>query len=158
VISISKEEAISKLKNLCSRKELCSFEIKEKLFLWQVNHNDFSEIIDNLKEENFVNDLRFAQAYIKDKLKFNKWGNKKLKYELKRKGIDDNFIEIAVSNIDYDEYSEIVKSEIIKKLKSIRETDLAKLKFKIINFSKQRGYEIELTLSILKEYFKNDGK
>lgn len=151
----TKDEVIIKIKSICSRKELSVFEVKEKLYAMKITELDFDEIIQELKNENFINEERFALAFTNDKYRFNKWGLKKIKYELKSRRIAEKNINMAFETIDYNEYSEMIKSEIKKKIKTIKTKDKNELKNKIFNFAQQRGYETNLISEVLRENLNN---
>jgi len=154
-VNNTKDEVIIKIKSICSRKELSVFEVKEKLYAMKITELDFDEIIQELKNENFINEERFALAFTNDKYRFNKWGLKKIKYELKSRRIAEKNINMAFETIDYNEYSEMIKSEIKKKIKTIKTKDKNELKNKIFNFAQQRGYETNLISEVLRENLNN---
>jgi regulatory protein len=69
----------------CSRRELCCDDIRNKLQIWGIENNDASKIIGILEKENFVNESRYAAAFVRDKFKYNKWGKVKIAAHLKSK-------------------------------------------------------------------------
>ena len=68
------EKLLARAAKLCSSAEKCSHEVKEKLLVWGLNETAAEQAISYLKKNNFLNDARYAQFFVKDKLKFNKWG------------------------------------------------------------------------------------
>ena len=69
----SKKEALLRLMKLCSRSEKSTYEIKMKLKNWGLETHA-KEIIDQLQKENFLDDSRYARAFVHDKILLNKWG------------------------------------------------------------------------------------
>ena len=69
--------AYNKAAFLCSRSEHCSFDIQDKLMLWGLSSEDALLVISKLIEEKYLDDERFARAYVKDKFRFNHWGKQK---------------------------------------------------------------------------------
>lgn len=139
---IDKKEAIKRLKKLCSKKEKCINDIKNKLIEWGFDNDDIEEIIELLTQENYINEERFANAYVHDKIKFEGWGKNKVFYELKRKGIDENVIEKAINNFDDNDYYEKLKNLIEKKKKLLKEETFENRQ-KILRYLYSKGYDIE---------------
>lgn len=154
-MDITKDEAFDRLKKLCSKKEIQISEIKKKLNYWKIKASDINEIIANLKAENFIDEARFCKAFVNDKFKFNKWGKIKIAYDLKINGFSNSLIDDALDTIDENLYKEMLEKEIEKKLKSLKTKSSQELKFKIINFARQRGYETDLIIEVLNNYLQN---
>ena len=65
-------------------------------------------IIDRLKHERYLDNERYARAYCRDKLRFNGWGRIKIGYMLRGKGIEQEFIDAALADIDEEQYADIL--------------------------------------------------
>ena len=102
------EEALYKSAAYCSQSEHCISELKNKLTQWNVTESDQLRIIRYLMEEKYIDEKRFAIAYVKDKFRYNKWGKIKIRLELNLKRIEKELIEAALETIDSDEYSEMI--------------------------------------------------
>ncbi len=114
------------------------------------------EIIQRLKKENFINEQRFAQAFVHDKFLFNKWGKIKIRNALAAKNIPDSIITEALQTIDEQEYLKTLEKLAKQKLKSLqKETDKQKLKSKILRYLSSKGYEFEKIKSIVDEIIEN---
>ena len=144
----NKNEAIERLRYLCSKSERCIKDIRGKLKEWNFDGNQ-DEIIQNLLSDDFINEQRYASAVVNDKIKFSKWGKAKVTYFLKEKGISNDIIMEALQNIIDADYEEIVTKELEKKNKSLKVTDSYQKKQKLLSFAYQRGYDIELTNKII---------
>ena len=145
---ISEEEALSRLRYLCSKSEKCVQDLRDKLKSWNYNGNP-EKIIDLLKEDNFIDEQRFCEAYVRDKIKFSGWGKIKVRYYLKSKRIPENLIDNVLKQISEVEYKDILIKELKKKSKSIKEHDKYKHKQKLLNFAAQRGYETDFIYNIV---------
>ncbi|MBN1597497.1 MAG: RecX family transcriptional regulator [Bacteroidales bacterium] len=150
--SISKTEAVLRLKELCSHAEKSPAEVKNKLTQWRLDQY-YDEILKELINEKFIDSFRFAKAFIHDKIQFNKWGRLKVKYQLRAHDIDDSTIEEALSDVDLNQYIEMIYNELIKKRHSLKEKNLFKLKGKIFAFAHQRGYEADIVNRFLNDIF-----
>ena len=97
---ITKEKAFERLVSLCNRSEQCESDIVRKMLNWGLPSRDRIEILDSLKSERLVDDLRFAKAFANDKARFSAWGPLKIRAELVRKRIKSALIKEAVQNVD----------------------------------------------------------
>ena len=138
-----KSETKDKAMRLCSRREYCSKEIFDKAVQWGCTTDEATELIDFLVERKFLDDRRYSEAFMKDKLRFNKWGRVKIAYMLRAKGVDRNTIADALSEIDDAEYKNILTDELQKKHKTLRGNVFEK-KGKLFRFAASRGFEAEI--------------
>ncbi len=141
---ITVKEAATKAMQLCSRKEYSSKEIRDKIISWGCSVNDAQLIIDNLIAQKFLDDQRYAEAYVNDKLRFNKWGRIKIAYMLKMEGINSEIIQDVVSGIDMISYEQLLEDELAKKHKTIKATNTDEITGKLYRFAVGRGFEPEL--------------
>jgi regulatory protein len=150
------KEAVQKMKLLCSKQERCTKDIEMKLAGYNLSEHEIRKIIMILSGDNYINDERFSKSFTHDKLKFNKWGKIKIKHQLKLKGISDNHILKALESINEKEYLQIIKSELIKKHKRIRASNVLEIKNKLIHFGHSKGFETDLLFQVANELV-NDG-
>ena len=136
---------------MCSRREYCEYDIREKLKKSQLDDTDITAVIKELKERNFINNERFATAYAKDKFQFNGWGKRKIAMMLSFKNIDDDTISNAINNIEQDPYKEKCLALLKSKAKSIKAENLSELKNKLLRFSIGRGFDYETSLQCISE-------
>ena len=138
------DEALGKLQKFCAYQERSTKEVTDKLKRLNVEPINFSKILSKLKEDNFLNEKRFAKAFVQGKLRYNKWGKIKLKYELIKRQIPPNIIAETLSNIDSEEYNNIFKNVIDKKLKEY-ELPLNMIdRNKVIKYIISKGFEAEM--------------
>lgn len=145
------EKALSKVAALCSHKEYCTRDIQEKLRNWEIPEPDIEKILAYLIRHNFLSDVRFAQAYARDKFRFNHWGKQKIKMMLQQKGISSGTIAEALSQLEQEAYTTACTELLQQKLKSIRETDPYKIKAKLIRFAAGRGFDTDTIYKSLQQ-------
>lgn len=133
----------------CVASEKCSGDIERKLRDWEAPEEFFEEIILRLIAEKFIDDLRFAKAFVNDKYKFNRWGKTKIKHHLRQKLLPDNIINDALSYIDKDLYESILRDLLAEKQRQVKATSEYDLKVKLVRFAAGRGFESNLIFSIL---------
>ena len=147
--TINREEALDKARKLCSVEEKCRYDIRKKLFDWGINSGDTEKIINQLVDDKFLDEWRFARQFASGKFRNNKWGKVKISYELIRKNIARNIIEDAIRRIEEDEYIEALKKELVKKQRSISADDEQTLKDKLHRFASSKGFEYDLINQVL---------
>jgi len=144
-------KVLDKARRICSQQEQCSHDILVKLERWGARGEESNEILNRLKEEKFIDDLRYCESYVLDKFRINKWGKTKIGYNLRQKRIPPDQIQTAMDKIDMDEYIDILRSEIQKKKKGIKAKNQFDMKGKLFRYAYNKGFENELIYSIIDE-------
>lgn len=139
--NISLKDALIKAQNLCAQQEKCESDIRKKLYDWKTLPIEHDKIIDLLKKDKFIDEQRYAISFAKEKFRFNKWGKIKIEFTLKQKNIPSDFINNALNEINELDYDSILENELIKKLKTIKDTDEYTIKTKLIRFALSKGFE-----------------
>lgn len=143
------EEALFKAAAYCSQSEHCVSELREKLELWGVKPSEQDKIIKYLIQEKYIDENRFAQAYVKDKFRYNKWGKGKIRMMLYAKKIDKQVIETALVEIEDDEYRLMIKKLIDDKSKKITYKNDYERKGKLFRFLASKGFDSDIVSDIL---------
>ncbi len=141
--------ALNKMMALCSRREYCIREIKEKLGSWEVSTADNEKIIDLLKKENFVNEERYAVAFVKDKFNYNKWGKIKISSHLRAKQIPGDTIKSALDSIDHEVYTRVINDLISSHRRSVKAKNQYDLKAKLLRYGLSKGFESSIVYDVL---------
>lgn len=143
--------ALNKAMAQCSRREYCCEDIRNKLSSWGVSEGDSVKIINALLKENFINELRFTSAFVKDKFKYNKWGKIKIGMHLKAKKIPGPVIKTALDDIDYELYINALKNIISAHRRTVKAKNQYDLKAKLLRHALSKGFESSMVYEILNE-------
>jgi regulatory protein len=143
--------ALSKAMRLCSQREICCSEIESRLESWNVQKSDYLKIIDILLKENFINEERYARAFVKDKFNHNRWGKIKIASHLRTKKISSVTINSALETIDYDLYKLKLKEMIGNHRRRVKAKSQYEMKAKLLRFGLSRGFESSLLYELLNE-------
>lgn len=135
------DEILYKLAARCSVSEQCLSDIESKLAKYDLSGEEKTRILRHLVEEKYVDDGRYAEAYVRDKYRFNKWGRIKIAQGLRMKGIDREAIEAAMEVIDEEEYLSILRDLLKTKRKSTKGKSDYEINGKLIRFATGRGFE-----------------
>jgi len=146
------EEAKKALEYYCVYQERCHQEIEGKLSKMILIPEIKEKIITHLISENFLNETRFSKSYARGKFRIKKWGKQRIIRELKARKITSYNINIALDEIDDDEYLETLETLLQKKLHTTNEENAFKKKHKIANTLTRQGYETDLIFELLASY------
>lgn len=134
-------EILYKLAAKCSASEQCLSDVEIKLAKYDLTEEDRTRILRHLVEEKYIDDRRYAEAFVRDKYRFNKWGRIKITQGLRMKGIDSETISNAMEAIDETEYLNILHDLIKAKRKSTRGKNDYEINGKLVRFAIGRGFE-----------------
>lgn len=146
---ISKDEALARAQTLCAAAEMCRYEIDQKLVRWGIGRQAREEILDALEDERFLDDSRFAAAYVRDKARYSRWGRRKIAMGLAAKRVASGVAREAIAeNIDEDEYVAALAQLLQRKAAALgldggelAGVDRRKAMEKLYAFAVGRGYE-----------------
>lgn len=150
------ERALERLEALCSRSEHCSSELVAKMRTWKLSPDDIEAVIYSLRRRQFVDDSRFARAFVRDKYRFNRWGRIKIRMELSAKKISAELIDEAMEEIDENVYQERLESLLASKINRIHDDDPRIRRQKILRAAVSRGYEVGLAAQRLTAIMKGE--
>jgi regulatory protein len=143
--------SLSKAMALCSRREYCTDDIRIRLKSWGISVNDSEKIINILYKENFINDIRYSKAFVKDKFIYNKWGKVKIAAHLRIKKIPPEIIKTALDSIDNEDYIKTLKELLSEHRRLIRARSQYDLKGKLLRYGLSKGFESDLLYDLLNE-------
>ena len=147
-MELSNDAILKKVLRYCAYQDRCTQEVRKKLATFDMPDSEKEKIVKLLVDEGYLDDERYASTFVRSKIHLKKWGVNKIKMSLKMKGISDEIISNALSEID----PEIYKDELIKvlKAKKINESDPYKKKAKLAQYAIQKGYEPSLVWDTLR--------
>jgi len=145
------KSALDKAMAHCSRREFCCDDIRSKLSLWGVENNDAGKIIGTLIRENFINESRYAEAFVRDKFKYNKWGKAKIAAHLNSKKLPSDIIKTALDSIDNEQYIKLLRGLIEGHRKTVKAKNQYDLKAKLLRYGLSKGFESSLLYDMLNE-------
>lgn len=145
------EQGLQRAAGLCSQSEHCVADITEKLLRWGVSREDSDRIIDRLIDEKYIDESRYALAYVRDKVRFSHWGRVKIKSMLRMLRISEQDISNAFDSFDEDEYLGVLEGVIESKRKTLPEAESYASRVKLIRFALQRGFEMHEIAKFISE-------
>lgn len=149
-MELSKDVILKKVLRYCAYQDRCTQEVRTKLATFDMPDSEKEKFVKLLVDEGYLDDERYASTFVRSKIHLKKWGVNKIRMALKMKGISDEIISNALSEID----PEIYREELIKilKAKKINETDPYKRKAKLAQYAMQKGYEPSLVWDVIRHF------
>jgi len=155
--SLSKEQALQKLKHYCGYQERCHQEVKEKLYSYGLHKNQVEALISTLIEENYLNEERFAVQYAGGKFRVNEWGKFKIRHALQQKQVSEYCIKKGLKEIDDEDYRKTLQKLTEVKWKLLKEKNVLVKKRKVHAYLLQKGFEGTLIDDVIRVLVK-EGK
>ena len=158
----TEQEAFLQLASLCANAEHCQHEMLEKMKRWELSEEAQARIMSKLIAERYVDDERYARAFVNDKIRYNKWGRRKVQQGLWLKRIDKAIQQNVLDEIDDSEYLSILRPLLKQKRKSTKANSDYELNQKLIRFALSRGFTFDIirqcldTSDINEEDFEED--
>ena len=147
-MELSHDAILKKVLHYCAYQDRCTQEVRNKLATFDMSDSEKEKIMQLLVDEGFIDDERYASTFVKSKTHLKKWGVNKIRMSLKLKGLSDEIISNALSEIDPEMYREELMK--VLKAKKINETDPYKRKTKLVQYAIQKGYEPTLVWEAVK--------
>lgn len=147
---ITEQEAYLQLAALCAQAEHCQQEMRDKMRRWEVDETAQNRIVARLVKERYIDDERYARAFVKDKIRYNKWGRRKVQQALWMKHIDADIQQRVLDEIDEKEYLDVLRPLLKQKRKSIKAESDYELNQKLVRFALGRGFGFDIIRQCLK--------
>lgn len=137
------EKALNIAAGICSQKEYCTQDIKEKLQKWELSEEEIAHVLTCLQQHRFLDDHRFAIFYARDKFRFNKWGRQKIAQMLRQKQISSAIIQEALAQLPAEDYDTTCLTLLRGKLKTLKNDTPIRIKAKLVRFAAGRGFDFD---------------
>ena len=150
---LTPDQVLDKMAKYCAYQERCVKDVRDKLKAFEISEEEKAKIIDYLLDNRFVNDERYAKAFVRGKVNQSGWGVNKIRFHLIQKGIDKNIIEEALGQTDEEAYRQRLIEILETKSKTVKAANDFEKKRKLAAYAMQKGFEGSLVWEVLKEYF-----
>lgn len=142
------QKVADRMRGLCSRREYCRQDIMKKvLAALGGDADEAGRIMDRLVEEKYIDDLRYASAFARDKSSIAGWGVTKIRYMLAAKGIDRETIAAALQEVDEGKASDRLEKLLSAKVRSLK--DDPQCRMKLLRFALGRGYQYDEAAEVI---------
>lgn len=141
---VTEQGAYLQLAQLCARSEHCQYDMLEKMRRWEMSDEAQARVMQRLISERYVDDERYARAFVKDKIRYNKWGRRKVEQALWQKHIDKNIQQQVLNDVDDQEYLDVLRPLLKQKRKSTKAASDYELNQKLVRLALSRGFTYDI--------------
>ena len=144
------QKITDRLRRLCSRREYSKYDILKKATeALDGDRESATKILDVLVAEKYVDDLRYATAYAREKAMISGWGETKIRYMLSAKRIDRSLVDQALTEIDSDKADSRLQKLLENKAKTLKADP--QIRLKLLRFALGRGYQYDDVVRVLQD-------
>lgn len=152
---LTEDQALKRMAAYCSKAERCSYDVRRKLVVLGLEKEVVNRILDRLIKERFLDEKRFCRSFINDKMRFNKWGEAKINFELKKRDIPESVYLPILKGLPGEGFEE----QLINLLKTRIPTINGKTEYdkrnKLIRFALGRGFKMDMTVQCVNKLLGN---
>jgi regulatory protein len=148
---VTYHHAVKNAAVLCSKSEKCSADLIAGFKKAGLTEDQIKSALEYLIKEKFIDNQRYADNFVNDKFRLNKWGRIKIAYMLRQKHIDEQLIENSLAGIEEEDYEETLRELLRNKAKSIKGAGNHERKGKLAVFAQGRGFESDIAFRIAGE-------
>lgn len=99
----------AKILKYCAFRDRSVLEVRRKMAELKVSEQESEQLMQELLEEGFVDDARFAEGFVRGKMTYNRWGRVKIRAELLQRGVSSNIIAEQLNSLDQNLYEKNLK-------------------------------------------------
>ena len=146
---MTETEGKTRAEAYCSSAEHYRSEVRAMLERHGAEKPDIESIINNLVKEGFIDESRYARAFVHDKVRFARWGKVKIAQALWQKRIPQDITDAALESIEDDEYLAALRDVVKAKFRTVKGATEYERKMKTMRSVCSRGYEPALVRKLL---------
>ncbi len=143
---------------LCARSEQAPGDIREKLVKWGLSPGEAGQVLARLIEQGYIDERRYARAFVNDRFRFNGWGRIKIAHQLRLKGISSDFIDEAMTVIDEEQYRERLLELLRAKWRDVSNREPRAAWAAMMRFAASRGFEAGIAGDCVKQVTRLDAQ
>lgn len=137
------------LMRLAVRSEKSSGDALRLMQNWGVEPSARQGVLQRLIDNKFIDDRRYTEAFVRDKMRFSGWGAFKLRAALRNKGIANEIVDEVLSSLDRDDMSERLRDRLERKMRTTKYTSRYELKSKLMRYGASLGYGFESVAEVV---------
>lgn len=128
---------------LCARAERSSGDARRLMATWGVPEQDREGVLQRLKREKFIDDRRYAEAFVREKVNLSGWGEWKIRSALKRKGVAEDVINAALGQLSPEQSAQRLAERLKRKMRTVKYSSAYELRTKLIRYALSLGYAMD---------------
>ncbi len=141
---LTEQEALFRLTTLCSQAEHCSWEMTEKMRRWGLSAEAQARIMKYLTDERYIDETRYCRAFVRDKIRHNKWGRRKVEQALLAKRISRNIYMPVLDETDDADYLEVLRPLLKSRRSQLSGMSDYEMRGRLVRFAMSRGFTFDI--------------
>lgn len=154
----SAEQALVSLMNLCAKSEKCSADARRLMRGWGVSVADAERVLQRLVAERFIDDSRYAEAFVREKINLSGWGVYKITATLRQKGIGAEIISSALEQCSGVDMAERLTELLNRKLRTVKAKNSTDLRAKLLRYAAGQGYDFSTAREVVESLVKSENE
>lgn len=147
----SASEALQSLMRLCARAEKSSGDAMRLMRTWGVAEAERQGVLDRLLAERYIDDRRYAEAYVHEKSQLAGWGARKIAMQLRQKGVTKDIIAEALASLDDSDVRSRLMERLQRKIRTTKAASAYELRGKLLRYALSSGYDYEMAMDAIVE-------
>ena len=140
----SAQQALQSLMRLCARSEKSSGDALRLMQQWQVPQAERQGVLERLVKERFIDDGRYAEAYVREKSRLSGWGARKIAMQLRQKGVSQAIIDEALRQLDSNVELPRLVEKLRRKIRTTKYTSDYELRGKLMRYALSLGFDYDI--------------
>lgn len=141
---LTEQQAFQRLAALCAKGEHCQHDLLQKMRQWGLDDVAQAKVMERLVSGRYVDDARYAAAFVRDKVHYNHWGRRKVEQALWVKHIDEATVREALDAIDTSDYVNVLRPLLQQKRKHTTARNDYELNMKLMKWAVSRGFTTDV--------------
>lgn len=150
------QQALQSLMRLCARSEKSSGDALRLMSQWQVSQSERGAVLDKLLKDRFIDDSRYAEAYVREKSRLSGWGARKIAMQLRQKGVSQDVIAEALKQLDSDIELPRLVEKLRRKARTTKYSSDYELRGKLLRYALSLGFDYDLAQRAVEESVAED--
>ena len=150
------QQALQSLMRLCARSEKSSGDALRLMNQWQVPQSECGAVLDKLLKDRFIDDSRYAEAYVREKSRLSGWGARKIAMQLRQKGVSQDVIAEALKQLDSDIELPRLVEKLRRKVRTTKYSSDYELRGKLLRYALSLGFDYDLAQRAVEESVAED--
>lgn len=142
---------LEKARKICARQESSKRELERKLRQKGCPADHINGILEELEREGAIDEVRYAELYIREKLEGKWWGKRRIRQGLKEKGIEEALIEKGLQAVEKDKERRILRKFLAKKWREELKKGKEKPKERTIAAAERKGHPLQMALELMEK-------
>lgn len=148
------DEAYAALARLCARAEKSSGDARRLMRTWGVPEDKREGVLQRLLRERFIDDRRYASAFVRDKIALSGWGPYKIRTALAAKGVAREIIDEALGECDRTKMDNRLEQMLQRKINSLRGGTPFERRAKLMRYGLSLGYDFSTVMERVEDLIK----